>query len=406
MNQLIYKKVLVKIREKVFKIIPKSLLGYKSTKKLCCVYLLNKYFFSEYQKKISLSKFGFVFPFFKKRICYFLYVCFMEFRTIVPCKKLQYPISHQSGIVLLGSCFAENIGHLLDVYKFNVEINPTGILYNPFSIADALHMLMDGVHCTEKDIFKAGNLWHSFRHHSRFSHTDANLCLEGINSRLDIASRKLSEASWLLITFGTAYVYTLRETGQIVANCHKLPASLFDRRRVGVGELLQEWMPLTERLFKSNPALRILFTVSPIRHLKDGAHENQLSKSVLLLFVDELCRLFPENCFYFPSYEIVMDELRDYRFYDAGMTHPTEQAIDYIWERFSESCFSEETRMLNREWAQLEKALHHRPLTPDAEAFRTFSMQNLFKLKKIREKYPYFDLSEEINSLESFLKTL
>jgi GSCFA family protein len=181
---------------------------------------------------------------------------------------------------------------------------------------------------------------------------------------------------------------------------------LFDRRRVGVDEMIRGWIPLIERLSDSNPELRIMFTVSPIRHLRDGAHENQLSKSVLLLFVDELCRMYPDRCIYFPSYEIVMDELRDYRFYDAGMTHPNEQAIRYIWERFSEACFSEETQTLNREWERLEKALNHRPLTPDKDAFRDFTMQNLFKLKKIWEKYSYFDLSKEIDSLELFLKTL
>jgi hypothetical protein len=330
----------------------------------------------------------------------------MEFRTIVLCEKLQHQISHRDKILLLGSCFAENIGHLLVAHKFNVKINPTGILYNPVSIADALQMMSDRYQYTVNDIFRDGNLWHSFRHHSRFSHTDPELCIDGINRELKAGAEQLHRASWLLVTFGTAYVYSLRETGKVVANCHKLPASLFDRRRVGVDEMLRGWIPLIERLSDSNSELKIMFTVSPIRHLRDGAHENQLSKSVLLLFVDELCRLYPDRCIYFPSYEIVMDELRDYRFYDAGMTHPNEQAITYIWERFSEACFSEETRTLNREWERLEKALNHRPLTPDKDAFRDFTMQNLFKLKKIREKYSYFDLSKEIDSLELFLKTL
>ena len=232
----------------------------------------------------------------------------MEFRTIVPCEKLQHQISHRDKILLLGSCFAENIGHLLVAHKFNVKINPTGILYNPVSIADALQMMSDGYRYTVNDIFRDGNLWHSFRHHSRFSHTDPELCIDGINRELKAGAEQLHRASWLLVTFGTAYVYSLRETGKVVANCHKLPASLFDRRRVGVDEMIRGWIPLIERLSDSNPELRIMFTVSPIRHLRDGAHENQLSKSVLLLFVDELCRMYPDRCIYFPSYEIVMDE--------------------------------------------------------------------------------------------------
>ena len=201
-------------------------------------------------------------------------------------------------------------------------------------------------------------------------------------------------------------MYFLRVSGNGVGYLHKLPVLLFVWRWGCLDEMLRGWIPLIERLSDSHPELRIMFTVSPIRHLSDGAHENQLSKSVLLLFVDELCRMYPDRCIYFPSYEIVMDELRDYRFYDAGMTHPNEQAIRYIWERFSEACFSEETRTLNREWERLEKALNHRPLTPDKDTFRDFTVQNLFKLKKIREKYSYFDLSKEIDSLELFLKTL
>lgn len=330
----------------------------------------------------------------------------MEFRTVVPCEKLQHRISHRDEILLLGSCFAENIGRLLVSHKFNVGINPTGILYNPYSIADTLDLLADNYRFTAGDLFQSGNLWHSFLHHSRFSHTSAELCARQINRELISGAERLSRASWLLITFGTAYVYTLRENGRVVANCHKLPASLFDRRRITAEEFFFRWQPLADRLFEINPELNIMFTVSPIRHLKDGAHDNQLSKSELLLLIDKLCRAYPQRCVYFPSYEIVLDELRDYRFYDAGMTHPTDQAVEYIWDRFSESCFSEETRTLNREWERLEKALNHRPLTPDTETYRNFTVQNLFKLKKIREKYPYFDISKEIASLESFLKTL
>ena len=319
----------------------------------------------------------------------------MEFRTIVPCEKLQHQISHRDKILLLGSCFAENIGHLLVAHKFNVKINPTGILYNPVSIADALQMMSDRYQYTVNDIFRDGNLWHSFRHHSRFSHTDPELCIDGINRELKAGAEQLHRASWLLVTFGTAYVYSLRETGKVVANCHKLPASLFDRRRVGVDEMNRGWIPLIERLSDSNPELRIMFTVSPIRHLRDGAHENQLSKSVLLLFVDELCRMYPDRCIYFPSYEIVLDELRDYRYYADDMLHPSPLAVRYLWERFSEAFFSAETKQVITAIEDITKDLSHKPFHPESEAYQRFLGQIVLKIERLNGKYPYLDFQKE-----------
>ena len=319
----------------------------------------------------------------------------MEFRTIVPCEKLQHQISHRDKILLLGSCFAENIGHLLVAHKFNVKINPTGILYNPVSIADALQMMSDRYQYTVNDIFRDGNLWHSFRHHSRFSHTDPELCIDGINRELKAGAEQLHRASWLLVTFGTAYVYSLRETGKVVANCHKLPASLFDRRRVGVDEMIRGWIPLIERLSDSNPELRIMFTVSPIRHLRDGAHENQLSKSVLLLFVDELCRMYPDRCIYFPSYEIVLDELRDYRYYADDMLHPSPLAVRYLWERFSEAFFSAETKQVITAIEDITKDLSHKPFHPESEAYQRFLGQIVLKIERLNGKYPYLDFQKE-----------
>ena len=166
------------------------------------------------------------------------------------------------------------------------------------------------------------------------------------------------------------------------------------------------WIPLISELLQENPRLKILMTVSPVRHFRDGAHANQLSKSTLLLATELLCCTFPDNCFYFPSYEIVMDELRDYRFYDSDMVHPSEQAVEYIWEQFSLNYFSEKTRQENAEWGKIFKSLNHSPLTSDLNAYKDFVMQNLFKLKKFHQKYPYFDLSNELKSLECLLKTL
>ena len=211
---------------------------------------------------------------------------------------------------------------------------------------------------------------------------------------------------FLILTWGTAWVYTLTGTDTVVANCHKLPASCFDRRRLSVDGMVAVWLPLLERLFATNPRVKLLFTVSPVRHMKDGAHGNQLSKSALLLFTDELCRAYPERCFYFPAYELVMDELRDYRFYDRDMVHPSQQAVDYVWEKFSETYFDEATHSVNREWGRLLQALRHRPLTPDRKTYRQFVVQNILKLEKFREKYTFFDVTDELAAARQLLATL
>ena len=330
----------------------------------------------------------------------------MEFRTIVSIKKLPYSITHEQKIMMLGSCFAENIGKYMQQYKFNIDLNPFGILYNPASIAHSLYMLLQNKTFAEFDLFREGQLWHSFSHHSRFSHIDLHTCLNEINTRLAQGAIILKNADWLIITWGTAWVYRLTETGEIVSNCHKLPEKYFIRQRLCPNEITDMWIPLISELLQENPRLKILMTVSPVRHFRDGAHANQLSKSTLLLATELLCCTFSDNCFYFPSYEIVMDELRDYRFYDSDMVHPSEQAVEYIWEQFSLSCFSEKTRQENAEWGKIFKSLNHKPLTSDLNAYKDFVMQNLFKLKKFHQKYPYFDLSNELKSLECLLKSL
>lgn len=309
-------------------------------------------------------------------------------------------------MMLLGSCFAEYIGERLHDYHFPVDVNPFGIQYNPYSIASSVERLIDGKPYTADELFRDGNLWHSFAHHSSFSHTDSDRCLQQINSRLLPAATLLREADRLIFTWGTSWVYTLAGSDRVVANCHKLPAARFDRRQLTVAEMCNRWGSLLETLFTLNPRVEILCTVSPVRHLKDGAHGNQLSKAALLLFTDELCRMFPSRCSYFPAYEIVLDELRDYRFYDTDMAHPSAQAVDYVWEKFAETYFDEATRTVNREWGHLLSALRHRPLTPDRESYRKFVVQNILKLEKFREKYVFFDVFEELAAARRLLATL
>ena len=253
----------------------------------------------------------------------------MELYTRILLPKARFSFSYEDLVVMMGSCFAENIGRKLEENKFSVDINPFGTLYNPASVAEGLRMLLRPEYFTPGDLFQHEGIYHSFTHHSRFSAPSEEECLGHINSRLSESSDFLRKATRLVITLGTAFVYRLKSDGRIVSNCHKLPEKMFDRQRLSTQEIVEDWKPLLLALWEQNPALKILFTVSPIRHWKDGAHENQLSKATLLLATDALQKDYPGRIAYFPAYEILMDELRDYRFYADDMLHPSPLAISY-----------------------------------------------------------------------------
>ena len=231
--------------------------------------------------------------------------------------------------------------------------------------------MIDCKEFSKDDVSRNGSLWHSLSHDSSFSDINQEECLRKINSRLKQASDNLHKTDFLFITFGTAWVFELTESGETVANCHKLPAKEFRRRRLSVNEIADEYQTLITRLQTSFPQLQIIFSVSPIRHWKDGAHENTISKSTLLLAIEELEKM-PPNVHYFPAYEIVMDELRDYRFYAKDMFHPSETAVDYIWQRFSETYFSSETQTLKKRLEQISADLAHRPLHSETEEYKAF----------------------------------
>ncbi len=325
----------------------------------------------------------------------------MEFRTIVPLGKTELSISHKDPLLLLGSCFTENIGNKLIENRFRADLNPFGILYNPASILKALSLLTAPKEFTPVHLIEHERLFHSFMHHSNFSSGSQEECLQQINNRLTTAAARLKEASVLIITFGTAYIYTLKETGEVVSNCHKLPERYFNRSLLTVDAIVAGWKELLNTLWNYNPELKILYTVSPIRHLKDGAHGNQISKATLLLAVEELIKENPEKSFYFPAYEIMIDELRDYRFYAEDMVHPSRLAIEYIWEQFSNHLFPAESKELLRNWQQLRKAINHKPFQPDSEAHKKFIYQTLLKMERLNEKFPYFDIEKEIEQLRS-----
>lgn len=319
----------------------------------------------------------------------------MDFRTIINIPLSDIRIDHSTRMMLFGSCFSENIGRKLLQSGFRVDTNPFGILYNPFSIATAMQRLLSATPFLEADLVWNNGIYHSLMHHGRFSDPDKAACLRNISTRFENAVQQIKQTDIFLITFGSAYAYRWKEDGEIVGNCHKFPSRLFHRIRLSVEEITEEWGKLISILKQIRPDVKFLFTVSPIRHWKEGAHENQVSKSILHLSIDHLEQLFPENVRYFPAYEVMIDELRDYRFYENDMTHPSTFAVDYIWQLFNQTFFSDETTKIINEWEQIRKAMEHRPLYPGMKAHDAFVKDTRKKLEAFRQKYP--EISVEVD---------
>lgn len=306
-----------------------------------------------------------------------------SFRTIFPGLASPFQISHKDRILLSGSCFTEHIGTRLNDLRFKTLVNPFGVVYNPYSIAGSLAQLLEGnVIYTRDSIFENQGVWRSWDHHSQFAKPDPDETLSGMNETYRESALFLHEATHILITLGTADVFYLNETGKIVANNHKMPDSLFSTRRLSVDFVTETLTGCLSKLLEKNPDMRFILTVSPVRHLRRGMIENQRSKAVLSLACEAVCRQIPE-AHYFPAYEILLDDLRDYRFYAADMIHPSDVAVAYIWDYFSNTYFSENTRKTNAALEKINAALRHRPFNPDTEQHRAFiaaqqeALQNL-----------------------------
>lgn len=325
----------------------------------------------------------------------------MDFFTPIEITDSIINISYQDQIMLFGSCFAESIGKQLSEHKFQVDTNPFGVLYNPISISKAIRSLLNPTLKTKENLFSHNGLFHSFTHHSNFSAISEDICLENINNRTNKAATYLNKTGFLLITFGSAYIYQLKSNGEIVANCHKLPARLFDHKRLSVSDIVGEWSQLLSTLFKKNKQLHVIFTVSPIRYWKYGAHENQISKSILLLAIEEIQKLHPEQTSYFPAYELMLDELRDYRFYAEDMFHPSNTSIQYIWKRFTETYMGESTQHLLTEIKDILKSVNHKPFNPQSESYKQFVTQTLLKIELLIKKRPYLCFEQEIKKLRT-----
>jgi len=320
------------------------------------------------------------------------------FRTPVILPDFPVEIGHQSRLIGLGSCFIEHIGRRLQALKFAWVDNPFGIIYNPLSMASGIRRLMAGDPVEAEDLFLHQELWHSWDFHSRYSHPDKESALAGMNAAIRGAGDALRVADWCILTFGTAFAYRRVEDQRVVANCHKMPGAVFERYLPELDVLVADWKSLLSELRELNPGLKLLVTVSPVRHKSDGFVDNQRSKARLLLLAEELCRAY-EGVYYFPAYEIMMDELRDYRFYASDMIHPGEQAIGYIWNRFEEGLMSESTRTLNKSLSALTNGLAHRPFFPETEAYRKHLDKLRQRLGELMVLLPGADWSAELAQL-------
>ncbi len=321
----------------------------------------------------------------------------MDFRIKFQPPALQDKIVHRHNILLAGSCFTEHIGRLLLERKFNTLVNPNGIVFNPVSIVNGITSWIDNKRYTEDELVQHNEAWHSTDHHSRFSGTHSAAVLQQINQAIQTAHDFLKDTDWLIITPGTAFVYELKDRShQIVANCHKLPANRFNKRLLTTEEIIAGFGNLVYRLQIMNPRLKVLFTISPVRHIRDGVIENNLSKAILIQAVHHLVAKF-DGLYYFPSYEIVIDELRDYRFYADDMVHPNETAIRYVWQQFQKACIAPGDTPLIAELENILAAMQHRPFDTSSAAHQAFRQTQRTKIAALKTAYPYIDFEKELD---------
>lgn len=323
-----------------------------------------------------------------------------NFRTQITTLRPDFFLSHQTKLMLFGSCFAENIGSELIRNKFDVNVNPFGIQYNPLSITEGIDRLLMTKRFTEEELDYNNHQYHSFMHHGDFSHSDVKLCLDKINTVYNQATFDILKTDVFLITFGTAYVYKLKENNQVVTNCHKFPSTHFTRTLLTIDEVFKSWTGTIDKILSRKPDCKFIFTVSPIRHLRDGAHDNQISKSILHIAISYLMKRYPSSVYYFPAYEIMIDDLRDYRFYADDMLHPSKLAIEYIWMKIKEMYFNSSTINILSEWNELNKALNHKPINTDSPQYLRFLDQTLTKIVDFQNKFPFIHLSGEIEDLK------
>ncbi|MHA4810254.1 GSCFA domain-containing protein [Flavitalea flava] len=330
----------------------------------------------------------------------------MEFQLPIRINNLPHPIGYPDKILLTGSCFTEHIGNHLREYKFDILQNPNGILFDPASVSASIISYINNRQFTEDDLIQVNELWQSWQHHSQFSHMDKGDCLRGINESQHKAHTFLKEAKWLIITVGSSFSYRLSaetpdkfrpgaapETSA-VANCHRAPAQFFRKHLMTIEETIIALDTCLYQLFYFNPSIRVIFTVSPVRHIRDGVVENNRSKARLIESIHHLVDKF-DKLYYFPAYELVIDVLRDYRFYDIDMVHPNYQATSYVLEKFTRHFIREETQRIMEELKNIIIARKHRAFQPGTRAHKKFLSDHWEKTKELSARYPFLDLAEE-----------
>lgn len=316
----------------------------------------------------------------------------MNFRTEITLPKSEISITHKQKILLLGSCFTDNIGRKLVANKFQASLNPFGVLYNPFSINKHLQKLLFGTAPQLSEIKSLKDVFLHFDYHSSFSDTDKTKALNAMQKAF--YSVNLNELDVLFLTWGTSRIYRLKENNDLVANCHKFPQSYFNRKDTSVQQIVDDCSEVFSQLKTQNPALKIVLNVSPVRHLKDGFVENQRNKVRLLLAAEILEQSF-DFVSYFPSYEMLMDDLRDYRFYASDLVHPSDEAVEYIWQKFSDHYFMQETQQLLKDISPILQAVKHKIFFPESEETRKFVSAHLKKIENLSKTYPELDFSKE-----------
>lgn len=318
----------------------------------------------------------------------------MKLQTKIPLKKQpENRINYHSNVLLLGSCFSENIGKKLDYFKFQNLQNPFGILFHPKAIETLVEKAINKKEYSEQDIFFHNEQWHCFDAHSKLSNISKEDLLNELNTQIKLTNKQIQESTHVIITLGTAWIYRDIKTNKVVANCHKIPQKEFKKELLSVDDISKGLEHIVDLITSINKDVSIIFTVSPVRHLKDGFIENTQSKAHLLTviheFLNQQSSIVNRQSYYFPSYEIMMDELRDYRFYDEDMIHPNQTAINYIWERFKSIWVSDSAFKIMDEVDTIQKGLKHKPFNSKSEAHQQFLQKLEVKINQLLNLFPH-----------------
>ncbi len=329
----------------------------------------------------------------------------MNFRSEFTPKAFPIKLKHSDKLLLIGSCFTEQIGKKLSAHKFEILENPNGILFNPISISKALTGYTANRKYLEEELFYYNELWASRDHHSHFSNVDKETALQNINASQQVAHIFLKTADWILITLGSAFVYEWKDIlpknnfENVAANCHKIPTNKFNRRLTEPKEIINCLQAMMKAVQQINPKAKFIYTISPVRHLREGFVENNRSKATLIQAVHSLVN--DKDIFYFPAYELVIDDLRDYRFFAEDFAHPNYTATNYVWEKFIATAIDEPSQKLMTAINEINAAKNHKPFNPTSEAHKTFLNTYLAKTNQLQKEYPYINFNEELEYFKS-----